>query len=66
MAEMAYYVCEVELIRSTGSAAAAGGVDGQEGSGCGFHGGTPGAGGLPGPNGHALVPSSVLVPGGWC
>jgi hypothetical protein len=58
MAEMAYYVTEVELVRSTGTPTTS-----APGGGDSFHGGTPGAGGLPGPNGHALVPSSLLVPG---
>lgn len=47
MAEMAYYVCEVELVRSAGSNG----------------GGTAGVGGPPGPNGYPLVPSQALVPG---
>ncbi len=50
MAEMAYYVAEVELVRSSTGSTAQGG-------------GTAGVGGMAGPNGHALVPTSALVPG---
>lgn len=63
MAELAHYVCEVELVGSSGtkSTGGFGGTETSSGGGVGLSVATAGV--RRGPNGHPLVPSSQLVPG---